>query len=132
VEGFGLGVGPDSDFRLRIVKLLLSVVDCVFPLSTDWTDLDAFPIPRGLGVIEGPLRHHHGWGGPFGLGLDGSAEIRHHEAIMSVEAWPDDVAVTAFRRRMVCTGCGMIGADVRPNWKEQSPRPSLTGAHWQR
>jgi hypothetical protein len=61
-----------------------------------------------------------------------SCLVCHHEATMSVEAWPDDVAVTAFRRRMVCTGCGMIGADVRPNWKEQSPRPSLTGAHWQR
>jgi hypothetical protein len=24
----------------------------------------------------------------------------------------------------------IIGADVRPNWKEQSERESLTGAQW--
>jgi hypothetical protein len=31
---------------------------------------------------------------------------------------------------MVCTHCGIIGADARPNWKEQPPRESLTGAQW--
>jgi hypothetical protein len=25
---------------------------------------------------------------------------------------------------------GMIGADVRPNWKEQPPRESLVGKQW--
>jgi hypothetical protein len=29
---------------------------------------------------------------------------------------------------MVCTKCGMVGADVRPNWKEQPPRETLTCA----
>jgi hypothetical protein len=28
---------------------------------------------------------------------------------------------------MVCAKCGMVGADVRPNWKEQPTRESLTG-----
>jgi hypothetical protein len=28
---------------------------------------------------------------------------------------------------MVCTGCGIVGADARPNWQEQPPRESLTG-----
>jgi hypothetical protein len=31
---------------------------------------------------------------------------------------------------MVCTRCGIIGADARPNWKEQPPRETLTGVQW--
>jgi hypothetical protein len=26
--------------------------------------------------------------------------------------------------------CGIVGADVRPNWLEQPERPSMTGAQW--
>jgi hypothetical protein len=28
------------------------------------------------------------------------------------------------------SGCGIIGADARPNWREQPARESLTGAQW--
>jgi hypothetical protein len=28
--------------------------------------------------------------------------------------------VQAFGPRMVCTGCGIIGADARPNWREKA------------
>jgi hypothetical protein len=31
---------------------------------------------------------------------------------------------------MVCTGWGIVGADARPNWKEQPDRPTLTGEQW--
>jgi hypothetical protein len=31
----------------------------------------------------------------------------------------DDVPVRSLCRRMVCTQCGMIGADVRPDWSPQ-------------
>jgi hypothetical protein len=31
---------------------------------------------------------------------------------------------------MACTHCGIIGADARPNWKEQPPSESLTGKQW--
>ena len=55
-------------------------------------------------------------------------ECCHHEAVMNVDQWPADAPVPAFRRRMVCTGCGIIGAHARSNWKEQAPRPNLTGA----
>jgi hypothetical protein len=34
-------------------------------------------------------------------------------------------------QRMVCTRCGIIGADARPNWQEQPPRETLTGVQWQ-
>jgi hypothetical protein len=31
---------------------------------------------------------------------------------------------------MVCTSCGIVGADPRPNWKEPPPRESLTRVQW--
>ncbi len=42
-----------------------------------------------------------------------------HEVVMNVDHLPGDMAVPSFRPRMVCTYCGMIGADVRPNWLER-------------
>jgi hypothetical protein len=48
----------------------------------------------------------------------------HHQAVLDVSAFADDVAV---RPRMVCTACGAIGADARPNWQERAPR-SLFGS----
>jgi hypothetical protein len=43
----------------------------------------------------------------------------HHEAIISADQWPGDLTVPSFGPRMVCTKCGIIGADVRPNWRER-------------
>jgi hypothetical protein len=54
----------------------------------------------------------------------------HHDAVLAVDKWPDHVTVPSFGPRMVCTNCGMIGADARPNWAERSERPSLTGVQW--
>ena len=34
----------------------------------------------------------------------------HHEAIMDVTAYADDMVVPSFGPRMVCTVCGAIGA----------------------
>ena len=42
----------------------------------------------------------------------------HHEAVLDVSAHPHDMAVPAFGPRMVCTVCGAIGAEARPNWQE--------------
>jgi hypothetical protein len=39
---------------------------------------------------------------------------------MNVDAFSDAVSVPAFAPRMVCTRCGIVGADARPNWQEQS------------
>jgi hypothetical protein len=60
--------------------------------------------------------------------LSVSCWLCHHEAVLDVDPWSDDVA--AFGPRMVCTGCGIVGADARPNWTERASRPSLTGTHW--
>jgi hypothetical protein len=48
----------------------------------------------------------------------------NHNRILDVSSYPDDVPVPSFGRRMVCTICGAIGADARPNWKERAP-PNL-------
>jgi hypothetical protein len=59
--------------------------------------------------------------------LDVSCWNCHRQAVVSADRWPDDVAVPTFGPRMVCTGCGIVGADARPNWKEQPPRETPTG-----
>ena len=45
----------------------------------------------------------------------------HHCAVIDVNGFPDDVVVSSFGPRMVCTVCGAIGADARPNWNERAP-----------
>lgn len=47
-----------------------------------------------------------------------TCELCHHEAVLPVDQWGDGVPVPAFGPRMVCTSCGIVGADVRPNWRE--------------
>jgi hypothetical protein len=42
-----------------------------------------------------------------------------HEVVINVDKYPGDLLVREFGPRMVCTKCGMVGADVRPNWKER-------------
>jgi len=58
------------------------------------------------------------WCGGFGC---------NHQSVVGVSRFGDDVAVPTFGPRMVCTVCGAIGADVRPNWNERAPA-SLFGS----
>ena len=44
----------------------------------------------------------------------------NHSATMNGDCLPDDVPVRSLCRRMVCTECGMIGADVRPDCRRMS------------
>lgn len=48
--------------------------------------------------------------------------VCHHATVIDAAPWPDHILVPAFGSRMVCTRCGIVGADVRPNWREQSAR----------
>jgi hypothetical protein len=54
-----------------------------------------------------------------------------HEVIVNVDHLPGDLTVPSFGPRMVCTRCGTVGADVRPNWRERERafvnRPSSAG-----
>jgi hypothetical protein len=54
--------------------------------------------------------------------------LGHHHRVLDVSAYADDVPVPAFGPRMVCTVCGAIGADARPNWNERAPI-CLFGTH---
>ena len=36
--------------------------------------------------------------------------------MVDADRWPDETAVRDLCRKAVCTKCGMIGADVRPDW----------------
>ena len=45
----------------------------------------------------------------------------NHRSTLDVSKYEDDVPVTSFGPRMVCTVCGAIGADARPNWNERAP-----------
>jgi hypothetical protein len=39
-----------------------------------------------------------------------------HGAKLNADHMPDDTPIRPLVARMVCTRCGMIGADVRPDW----------------
>ena len=78
----------------------------------------------GPPMTLGNMRHH----GVRSLAV--SCHLCHHAAVLSVEPWPDAVTVPSFGPRMVCTGCGIIGADARPNWQERRLGESLTGTQW--
>ena len=65
----------------------------------------------------GNMREH----GVRSLAVSCGALWCHHQAVLDVEAFADDVTVPSFGPRMVCTTCGAIGADARPNWNERAP-----------
>jgi hypothetical protein len=52
----------------------------------------------------------------------------HHQAVLDVSGYADDVTVPAFGPRMVCTASGAIGADARPNWNGRAAI-TLFGRH---
>ena len=51
-----------------------------------------------------------------------------HASVLDVSRYADDVPVPAFGPRMVCTVCGAIGADARPNWNERHKEAPITRA----
>jgi hypothetical protein len=50
-----------------------------------------------------------------------------HAGLIDVSKYADDVEVPSFARKVVCAKCSARGRhfDVRPNWKEQPPRPTV-------
>jgi hypothetical protein len=84
--------------------------------------------PPGPPMTLGNMRHlgvHH-------LIATCLVDACRHQGIIDVSKYPDDIEVPAFASKIVCAKCGARGRriDVRPNWKEQQPRPSLTGKEW--
>jgi len=42
----------------------------------------------------------------------------HHQAIINTDDFGDDSFIVDIDRRFVCTVCGAIGGDVRPDWSK--------------
>jgi hypothetical protein len=52
----------------------------------------------------------------------------NHSATLNADWLPDETPIRSLCPRMVCTKCGMIGADVRPDWRphvNEKPRRSI-------
>jgi hypothetical protein len=64
--------------------------------------------------------------------LSVACHLCHHQAVMNVDAFGDAIPVPDFGPRMVCSSCGIVGADVRPNWAERPVRETLVGSQWRR
>jgi hypothetical protein len=64
--------------------------------------------------------------------LSVTCEICHHEALMNVDAFDDSIPVPAFGPRMVCTGCGIVGTDARPNWTDRTVAAKPHGSAMER
>ena len=62
--------------------------------------------------------------------VDRALKPKLMDAYRRLDAYADEATVPSFGPRMVCTSCGIIGADARPNWRDQPERPSLTGTQW--
>ena len=43
----------------------------------------------------------------------------HHQEVVDVERWRDDIEIPSVGPRLRCQRCGRLGADVRPNWNER-------------
>jgi hypothetical protein len=81
---------------------------------------------QGPPVTLGHLRSH----GCRRLLIYCSTGRCHHSAVVDADRWPDETALRDLCPKAVCTKCGMIGADVRPDWQEREGRESLTGRQW--
>jgi hypothetical protein len=54
----------------------------------------------------------------------------HRQSTNFVAQKKHTVTVPAFRPRMVCTSCGIVRADARPNWQKREGPDGLTGTQW--
>jgi hypothetical protein len=47
----------------------------------------------------------------------------NHSAEIDADWLPNDTIIRLLGPRMVCTACGLIGADVRPDWRPLINKP---------
>jgi hypothetical protein len=53
----------------------------------------------------------------------------NHGARLNADWLPDDTVLLDLDHRMVCTACGLVGADVRPDWTPMTGSVGMGGAH---
>jgi hypothetical protein len=56
--------------------------------------------------------------------------VCHHQSVLNVDTSNEAVTIPSFGPEMVCTCCGIIGAEVRPNWSELPQGESMSGMQW--
>jgi hypothetical protein len=49
----------------------------------------------------------------------------NHSAVINADWLPDETPVRSLSPRMVCTACGLIGAEVRPDWSPHTNKKPL-------
>jgi hypothetical protein len=81
---------------------------------------------QGPPVTMGHIRSH----GVRRLLIYCSTGFCNHCAVVDADRRPDDTVLLDMDWRAVCTKCGMIGADLRPNWSERPPPEGQTGVQW--
>ena len=54
----------------------------------------------------------------------------NHSATLTLDWLPDDTVLLDLDHRMACTACGLIGADVRPDWTPKTGGGGMGRAHW--
>jgi hypothetical protein len=53
----------------------------------------------------------------------------NYDAKLNGDWLSDDTVLLDLDPRMVCTACGLIGADVRPDWTPMTGTRGMGGAH---
>jgi hypothetical protein len=63
-------------------------------------------------------------------GCRGNAPRCWHSAKINADRWPDDVRLSDLEPLFVCTACGTIGAEVRPDYGHVTKRATYAyGQH---
>ena len=109
-------------FHLTRVAATLQVAgDCpVIRRALASTDaLDATGSPPASEA--GPAVDHAALGRRTIMVYCGNDRCRH-QAELDADRWPDDVTFGDLQPRMLCTACGHLGADVRPDWGNMNAR----------
>jgi hypothetical protein len=53
----------------------------------------------------------------------------NRSATLNADWLPDDTVLLELDHRMICTACGLVGADVRPDWTPMTGSAGMGGAH---
>jgi hypothetical protein len=76
-----------------------------------WTRIDFNPRPK-----RSDLQSMRALGVRDVMVYCGNPPRCYHQARLNLDDWHDDVIFGDLERRMVCTVCGHLGADMPPRW----------------
>jgi hypothetical protein len=74
------------------------------------------------------MRHIRGHGCPDLL-VYCTSPWCNHSAKLTLDSLADETVLLALDSRMVCTACGLIGANMRPDWTPMTGTAGVGGAH---